>query len=378
MNNFKQYPILRSALSIIVAGIVLIAVYFIFLNMETVKNVLAQFFSIISPFVYGSFIAFLISPIARWFEYRALSIFKCKQKTKHNLAVIITLVVVVEIIILFFAVLIPQFVTSVSSLSESFPNYLDSFNLYIAPLLENYMSDQTWILDFLNSSSDLAQSVINLLQEYIPNIVDFSLRLTQSIFKATLSIVIAIYILLDEEGFAVQIKRFITAFLGPKAGKNINELVSLTSFMMQRFILGKAFNSVVMGVSLYVLMLLLNISFPVFLSTIFGFTNMIPFFGPFVGGAFGVIILVLQDPTSAFWFLIIILILQQIEGSILSPLVIGDSMGLPGIWVFFAIIVGGGYFGVIGMFLGAPIFAVIYLLLQRNMDKRLAKQESEN
>ena len=104
---------------------------------------------------------------------------------------------------------------------------------------------------------------------------------------------------------------------------------------------------------------------------------MIPFFGPFIGGAFVVIILLLQDPMQALWFLAAVLILQQIEGSILSPLVLGDSMGLPGIWVFFAIIVGGGYFGVAGMFLGVPIFAVLYLLLQRSMDIRLAEQEIE-
>ncbi len=375
MRNWKEMPVIKSALSIIFAGIVLITVYFTFLNFETFKGVIATFFGIISPFVYGSFIAFLISPLVHWFEFRALSILKMKQKTKHIISVLMTLVVVIEIIVLFISVLLPQFVGSIANISNSFPDYLESFNQYIAPWLADFIPDQTIILNFLNSSSDLVQRIVTLLRDYVPNIVDFSISISKGIFNGILAIVIAIYILLDEEGFTHQLQRFVNAYFGAKVGEDINALLNLTSFMLHRFILGKAFNSVILGIGMYITMLIIDIPFPVFLSTIFGVTNMIPFFGPFIGGAFGVIILLLQDPMQAVWFLAIVLILQQIEGSILSPLVLGDSMGLPGIWVFFAIIVGGGYFGVAGMFLGVPIFAVLYLLLQRSMDIRLAENE---
>ncbi len=375
MKFSKDSPIIRNALSIIFAGIVLITVYFIFLNFEMFKGFVTSFFGIISPFIYGSFLAFLISPLVHWFEFRAMSILKIKQKTKHVIAVIMTVVVVAEVIVLFVSVLLPQFVTSISNISESFPDYVDSFNRYLAPLLKDYVPDQTIILSFLNSSSDLAHRIVTLLQDYVPNIVDFSISLSRSIFNGIMAIVIAMYILLDEEGFTHQLQRFVNAYFGSKVGEDINALLNLTSFMLHRFILGKAFNSVILGIGLYITMLIVEIPYPVFLSTIFGVTNMIPFFGPFIGGAFGVIILLLQDPMQAVWFLAAVLILQQIEGSILSPVVLGDSMGLPGIWVFFAIIVGGGYFGVVGMFLGVPIFAVLYLLLQRSMDIRLAKNE---
>lgn len=104
---------------------------------------------------------------------------------------------------------------------------------------------------------------------------------------------------------------------------------------------------------------------------------MIPFFGPFIGGAVGVFILFLENPTHALWFLIIVLVLQNLEGSVLSPLLIGDTMGLPGVWVMFAILVGGGYFGILGMFLGVPVFAVIYLVVKQFVDHRLSDKQIE-
>lgn len=375
MKEWKDSPVIKNALSIIFAGLVLISFYFALTNFEGIKSIVNGFVTIVSPFLYASFIAFLISPLVRWFEYRALSVLKIKQTTKHVLSVIMTVIVVVEIITLFFAVLIPQFITSVSTISESFPDYIDSFNIYIAPLIENYVQDQQWILDILNSSSDIIQQLLNLIQTYVPNIVDFSVKLSQTIVNIILTIVITLYILLDEDGFTLQIKRFIQAYFGQKIGETINSVLNLTSYMLHRFILGKAFNSLIMGVLLYITMLIMQVPYPVFLSSIFGVTNMIPFFGPFIGGLIGVIILFLEDPVHSLYFLVAILVLQQIEGTILSPIVIGDSMGLPSIWVFFAIIVGGGYFGVAGMFLGIPIFAVIYLLIQRSMDIRLAQQE---
>lgn len=378
MKNWKETPVIKNALSIIFAGIVLIAIYFTFLNFDSFKSIIATFFNIISPFVYGSFMAFLISPLVHWFEFRALSILKMRQKTKHIISVIMTLVVVIEVIVLFVFVLLPQFVGSIANISNNLPDYSETFNKFLAPLLENYFPDQTVILSLLNSSSDLVQRVVGLLQEYVPDIVNYSISISKSIFNAILSIVIAIYILVDEEGFTHQLQRFVNAYFGSKIGDDINSLLNLTSFMLHRFILGKAFNSIILGIGMYITMLIIDIPYPIFLSTIFGVTNMIPFFGPFIGGAFGVIILLLQDPYQALWFLAAVLILQQIEGSILSTVILGDSMGLPGIWVFFAIIVGGGYFGVAGMFLGVPIFAVIYLLIQRSMDIRLAENEAND
>ena len=269
MKSWKDTPVIKNALSIIFAGIVLIAVYFMFLNFESFKTVISTFFAIIAPFVYGSFIAFLISPLVHWFEFRALSILKMRQKTKHIISVLMTLVVVIEIIVLFVSVLLPQFVVSIGNISNNFPNFLDGFNRYIAPFIQDYIPDQTVILSFLNSSSDLAHRIVTLLQDYVPNIVDYSISISRGIFNGILSIVIAIYILLDEEGFTHQLQRFVSAYFGQKVGEDINALMNLTSFMLHRFILGKAFNSIVLGIGLYITMLIVNIPYPVFLSTIF-------------------------------------------------------------------------------------------------------------
>ena len=378
MNPFRDDQERKHLLTYVFAGFFIIALYFGFQRASLVLDVVGKFFSIISPFIYGIFIAFMLYPMVSWFKNRALSGFKFKEKTKHVLAIIMTLIVVIEVIVLFFAVLIPQFITSLSSVSLHFPSYFDTFNEFILPYVQPYLSDVSWILDLLDSSSDLVNQLIAILQNYIPNILDFSLKLSQGIINALLSIVIAVYILLDVENLTLQVQRFFEAYLGTKFKEQVLSVSTLTSFMIHRFILGKALNSLIMGVFLYIAMLFAKMDYAIFLSVIFGATNMVPFFGPFIGGAIGVVILFLANPTHAIYFLIFVLVLQNLEGSLLSPILTGDSMGLPGIWIFFAIIVGGGYFGLLGMFLGIPIFAVIYLLIDRDIDARLLKLKDKS
>ena len=375
MNKLNDNPYVKNALSFIIAGIVLIGVYFTVQNLQWVHDTLAKFLSIVEPFIYAIALAFLISPLVYWFEHRALGAFKWKTKFKHVVAVVLSFVVMIEVIILFFAFIIPQLVISVSNISEHFPSYIQSFNVYVIPYIREYLSDTTWLTDLLNSSTDIVSQGLSLLQQYLPNVLDISLKVSRTILNLTLAIVLALYLLFDEAMFIRQFKRFMTAFFGTKISDGFVNIANLTSFMIHKFILGKALNSVIMGVICYITMLLLGIDYPVFMSTLFGVTNMIPFFGPFIGGAIGVFILFLENPTHALWFLAIVLVLQNLEGSVLSPLLIGDTMGLPGVWVMFAIIVGGGYFGILGMFLGVPVFAVIYLVIKRVVDDRLKAKE---
>lgn len=377
MNPFKDDQERKRLSTYVLSGFFIIALYFGFQRISLVLETIGQFFSIISPFIYGIFFAFMLYPMVAWFKDRALSAFKFKDKTKHIIAISMSMVVVLEVIVLFFAVLIPQFISSLITLSLHFPSYFDTFNAYILPYVQPYLSDVNWILDLLDSSSDLLNQLISILQNYIPNILDFSLKLSQGILNAMLSVVIALYILLDVDNLTRQVQRFFEAYFGVKFKEQVLSVSALTSFMIHRFILGKALNSVIMGIFLYIAMLFAKMDYAIFLSVIFGVTNMVPFFGPFIGGAIGVVILFLTNPTHALYFLVFVLVLQNLEGSLLSPILIGDSMGLPGIWIFFAIIVGGGYFGILGMFLGIPIFAVIYLLVDKDIEARLSDIRKE-
>jgi len=145
--------------------------------------------------------------------------------------------------------------------------------------------------------------------------------------------------------------------------------------MMHRFILGKALDSLIIGVICYIGMLLLKLEYPVLISVVIGMTNMIPVFGPFIGAVPGALILLIVSPIQALWFILFIIVLQQFDGNYLGPRILGDSMGLPSLWIMFAIIVGGGYFGLVGMFMGVPIFAVIYLVFKRLVNNRIRMKE---
>lgn len=373
MKKFDDIPFIKNAITYIFAGIVLLVVYFVIQNLDIVLAQFSRFFDILAPLIYGVVIAFLLSPLVSWFEKKALNILKTKPGIKHIIAVILTLIVTIEVLILFFSFIIPQLVASLSMISERMPYYLKELRTWLIPLLNQYNIQNSWLDAIMNSSEDLLGKLTELLQAYLPDILDYSLQFTKTVFNLILSLTLAVYLLLDEKSFILQSKKFIYAVGGQKIGDEVVSFIDLTSFMLHKFILGKALNSLILGVLCYLAMLVIGLEYPVLMSSLIGVTNMIPFFGPFIGGAFGAMILVLENPIHAVWFIILASVLQQVEGSILSPWIIGDSMGLPGLWVMVAIIVGGGYFGIVGMFLGVPFFAVLYLLSKRYIDQKIER-----
>lgn len=375
MKKFDDIPFIKNALTYIFAGIVLLVVYFVIQNLDIVLAQFSKFFDILTPLIYGVVIAFLLSPLVAWFEKKALNILKTKPGIKHIIAVVLTLIVTIEVLILFFSFIIPQLIASLSMISERMPYYVQELRKWLIPLLDQYNIQNSWLDAIMNSSEDLLGKLTELLQTYLPDILDYSLQFTKTVFNLILSLTLAVYLLLDEKAFVLQSKKFIYAMGGQKIGDEVVSFIDLTSFMLHKFILGKALNSLILGVLCYLAMLVIGLEYPVLMSSLIGVTNMIPFFGPFIGGAFGAMILVLENPIHAVWFIILASVLQQIEGSILSPWIIGDSMGLPGLWVMVAIIVGGGYFGIVGMFLGVPFFAVLYLLSKRYIDKKIEKDQ---
>ena len=147
--------------------------------------------------------------------------------------------------------------------------------------------------------------------------------------------------------------------------------------MFNSFIIGKTVDSLIVGVICYIVMLIFRWPYPVLISLIIGVTNMIPVFGPFIGAIPALFLLFIVDPSAALWFALFIIILQQIDGNIIGPLILQDSMGLPSLWIMFAIILGGGFFGLVGMFLGVPVFAVVYVIIKEIVNQRLIDKEIE-
>jgi predicted PurR-regulated permease PerM len=315
-----------------------------------------------------------MGPIVTFFEHKALISFKWKKSTKRLVSVILTLLITIEIIVLFFSFIIPQLITSLSSISEKLPQYIIVVEDLLGDWLINYRIQNDWVNLVLDSSEDLLVNFLTTIQSYIPLILDYSWQFTKMVFNLLLGIAIAMYVLIDKERFGLQAKKVLYVLAGQKSGDYLVDLSRLSSNMVHRFILGKMLDSLIIGIICYIGMLILGLSYPVLLSVIIGVTNMIPVFGPFIGAIPGALILILVEPFQALWFVLFIIVLQQFDGNYLGPRILGDSMGLPSLWIMFAIIVGGGYFGVIGMFLGVPIFAVIYIVSKKIVANKLERE----
>lgn len=373
MKKWLDSSHLSLILSITIAGLFIVGIYFAILNLSVFVGLLKDLGNVLTPFMYGLILAFLMSPIVSFFEVKAFASFKWKKNTKRVLSVLLSLLITFEIIILFFSFIIPQLIISLSSISEKLPEYIVIVEDLLGEWLVSYRLDNEWVNLLLDSSEDLLVNFLKTIQGYLPLILDYSWQFTKMIFNLLLGIAIAMYVLIDRERFSLQAKKFIYFITNQKMGDYLIDLSRLSSNMIHRFILGKMLDSSIIGVICYVGMLVLGLSYPLLLSVIVGVTNMIPVFGPFIGAIPGALILLLVDPFQALWFILFIILLQQFDGNYLGPRILGDSMGLPSLWIMFAIVVGGGYFGVVGMFLGVPIFAVIYIVSKKIISNKLEK-----
>jgi predicted PurR-regulated permease PerM len=208
-------------------------------------------------------------------------------------------------------------------------------------------------------------------------ILNFSWNFVSVLIRTVIGFIVSIYILLDRERFTVQFRKLTYAIFSKKQSERLFEISKLSARMFNSFIIGKTVDSLIVGVICYIFMLIFGWPYPVLISLIIGVTNMIPVFGPFIGAIPALFLLFIVDPSAALWFALFIIILQQIDGNIIGPLILQDSMGLPSLWIMFAIIIGGGFFGLIGMFLGVPVFAIIYVIVKEIVNQRLKDKEIE-
>ncbi|MBR2066813.1 MAG: AI-2E family transporter, partial [Solobacterium sp.] len=209
----------------------------------------------------------------------------------------------------------------------------------------------------------------------LSRLVSYSISLLRTVFNFFVGVIISIYLLMDEEKFRRQIKSIIYAFTDSDKADRVVEITRLTGKTFNSFIFGKFIDSLIIGVITYFVLMIMKMPYAPLISFVVGVTNMIPVFGPFIGAVPSIIILLIINPWKALEFAIFIFILQQIDGNIIGPRILGDAVGLPTLWVMFAIIVGGALFGAVGMFIGVPVFSVIYVLLGKIIENNLAKKE---
>ncbi len=332
--------------------------------------------ALFAPIIWAVIIAYLINPLLRLVEKHI----KIKRAFSLFLVYALVLILLTGVLIL----ILPVMFNSVTDILKDLPKYADQANnWYMARLkdieaLETYANNHNFSLEDFDII-DLDKHINNFTknaQNFVVSIGRALFDFTSGVFKFIVGLIISIYLLYDKESYGLQAGRIARAYLGKERGNYIIELVTEIDRVFSRYLIGKTIDSLIVGVLCFIGFLILDIRYALLLAFIVGVTNMIPYFGPLIGVVPAVFITVFNSPIKALWVAIFILILQQIDGNIIGPKILGDSVGLSPLWIIVAIIIGGGLFGVIGMLIGVPVVAVIRNLINRHVEYALEKEES--
>ena len=334
-----------------------IALYLTLNNLGYFLGKIGVFIGIVSPFAGGIVIAYVLDPMVKFFYTK---LFKEKKKTR-GFAILLAYLVAILLLVLLAWLVIPQIVDSIAMLFTNFPSYIQSVQDMLGMAQERFGVDLSSATKVLDDSEAMVKEIYSMASAAMPQIVASIGSVASNFVAIFTSIAASIYMLADKEHLLHQLRTLAHAFLPEKAAENTLRICHYANVNFTGFFVGKIIDSAIIGVITFVAMAILRLDFALLISVFIGITNIIPVFGPFIGAIPGAVILLFLDPWQALIFLILILIIQQLDGNFIGPMILGDSIGISALWVLFAIVVGGDLFGLVGM---VPIFATIYGILR--------------
>ena len=359
--------------------------------MQPLLSVLKYILSILSPLIIGGVIAYLCDPFLDFYEYRLFKRLP-KGNLRKGLSLFLTVITAFGIVAVVFALMIPQLYESISELVSNYEDYLNGFLAWVQSIIDTVtknlhveidISDMNKLMLFLEemfgsldeATAQILAEVKNLMAE--GNVLEKTWAMLLDLFNTFknvfMGIFIAFYFLASKEKRAAQFRKFRKAMFSEKADARIEEVLVLTDKTFGGFIYGKILDSIVIGILTFVLLTIFGISpYNVLIATFVGITNIIPVFGPFIGAIPSFFIVLISNPEKAFLFLVLILIIQQLDGNFIGPKILGDNTGVSSLCVIIAIAICSAMWGVLGMLIGVPIFAVVIELIKRMLEKRLA------
>ena len=359
-NKWRPNPNFFSNLAVVIIGI---SFYLAMSNLDLVRQTIGGILGVLFPFVGGFVIAYLLDGPVRFFEE--------KFSMKRGLSIAVSYLLAIALFGVLLSFVLPQVVQSVMVLANNLNAYLQSLNAFVVEVSTRFDLDEELIEGMMLSYSDLMKQATDLLRSFMPQLLDYSMAVGSGLVSALTAFIASVYMLMGKHRLLGQMRKVIYAFLPMKKARRMLTVCSNANRVFNGFIYGKLIDSAIIGVLCFILMSLFKMPFALLISVVVGVTNVIPFFGPFIGAIPSVMILLMVDPIVAIEFGVLILILQQFDGNILGPKILGDSTGLSAIWVLVAIIVGGGLFGFVGMVIGVPTFAVLYSLTSDLLARRL-------
>lgn len=366
-------------------NIILIITYialiiFVLVNFEKILSILGYIINIFSPFIFGAIVAFVLNVLVNFIERKLFG--KVKKKTwlkiKRPLSITISVVLVILIIVFIMNLLIPQLKNSVSLFTDSLPTYKED----IINIMNKFNLEETTI----KKASDYLDNFGKVITDYIKGnskdvitvTTEVATSLIAIISKAVIAIVFAIYIIAQKETLKRQFNKLMSAYLKPRTVNRINKYASMANTTFSNFVTGQCLEALIFGSLCFLGMLILRLPYATTIAVLLGFTALIPVFGAFIGTFLGAFLILMISPIKAIIFVVFILVLQQIEGNLIYPKVVGKSVGLPGIWVLLSVTIGASVGGILGMLIATPLCSLLYILLRQAVNDRINSNKIVN
>lgn len=371
-------------------------VYLLIINLDDIFSGLMFMLSVLKPVIYGAIIAYLLNPLTKMYYRLLLKGYEKKGKSPsdktvrimESMTIVFALLTGVLIIAILCWLVIPQLITTVISLIETVPSQANDYYNYITDKIQSNKYIASRMQDTALQATKYMDNIMNndlfpwLKSELLPNLNIYAKQFANGVmsfinvlYNLFIGIIVAIYLLKGKRVFAAQAKKITYGVCRKKTADTIIHYVRISNNMFSGFISGKIVDSTIIGIICFILMTIFRMPYALLVSVIVGVTNVIPVFGPYIGAIPSALLILLVSPVQALYFIILVAILQQVDGNIIGPAILGESTGLSAFWVLFSILFFGGFWGIVGMLVGCPLFAVIYTIAKDFINYCLEKRK---
>lgn len=383
----------RIILLIITFAVVL---YTVAQNLAAIYGAVATVWNVFGVVITGLAMAFVLNVPLKLFENRVFYGMSedrrpYVRKMRRPVSLVCALVVTLGVIVILIAVILPQLTATVAEVASQLPNYINSVVQWLKDFLagfgitidaledfsvdwEQVFSDLTTYLK--EGSANVLESAASAGSSVVSTVTDVGGSVISTVMNTFLGLIVAVYVLAQKERIGHFMKRCIDAFLPHRASSAISRIASMASETFSNFVAGQFTDSCILGVLCYICMRIFRFPYPEVISVVIGVTSLVPMVGSFIGEVIGALLILIVSPIKALLFIVMVLAIQQVDGAFIYPRIVGKSVGLPGVAVFCAVIVGGNVAGVLGSLLGVPVCALLYALLREAVDARQKRRES--
>lgn len=371
----------KKIIFIIAIGII---IYLGLQNLGLIWGGVQNILKILSPFILGACIAFVLNVIVnlienKWIKNRKKN--KIIERIKRPVSIFLSMLILFAVIFFVIFLVIPGLISTIDSIKTYIPGIATNVQNWIYDMTDSYPQINDMIRSVNIDWNNLDEETMKLLQTWAGTILSSSINILVSIFsgitKFIIGLIFAVYILLQKEKLGIQFKKIMQAYMKPEIMEKTLKIVRVTNSAFTKFLTGQVTEACILGILCFMGMIIFGMPYALTISVLIGFTALIPIFGAFIGAGVGALLIAVQNPMLALGFIVYIIILQQIEGNIIYPKVVGNSVGLPGIWVMVAVTLGGALWGITGIAVSVPIASILYALIKENVNNKIVEVKTE-